>query len=60
MKVHQIPDAIFETTGLGFIQILHHCSAQTLYTLDKKNPSKGNFQTFEWLGQNSPHSSCDI
>ena len=58
MKVHPIPHAIFETTRSGFIQILHHCSvlwkvnllyfvAQTLYTLNKKSPSKRNFQTFE-------------
>ena len=31
--------------------------AQTLYTLDKKSPSKWNFQTFEWLGGISPNSS---
>ena len=35
-------------------------SAQTLNTLDKKSSSKWNFHTFEWLGKNSPNSSCDI
>ena len=49
----------------------HHCSvswkitplhflAQTLYTLDKKNPSKCNVQTFERLRENSPNSSGHI
>ena len=32
--------------------------AQTSYTLDKNSPSKWNFWTFEWLGENSPNSSC--
>ena len=26
IKVHPIPHAIFESTKLGFVQILHHCS----------------------------------
>ena len=62
MNVHPIPHGIFETTRPGFIQILHHFKllcifvAQTMYTLDKKSPSKGNFQTFEWLGENSPNA----
>ena len=30
MKVHPIPDASFETTRSGFIQILHHCSVSCL------------------------------
>ena len=52
-------------------QILHHCSvpweitplfflAQTSYTLDKNSPLEWNFWTFEWLGENSPNSSCHI
>ena len=64
MKVHAIPHAIFEITRSGFIQIWHRHErkllcislAQTLYTLDKKSPLKCNFQTFEWLGENSPNS----
>ena len=63
MKVHPIPHASFETTVSRFIQILHQCSVSwkitplyffisNLYTFDKKNPSKWNFQTFEWLGEN--------
>ena len=71
MKVHAVPHAIFETTRSGFIQILHHCSvswkitpqyflAQTSYTLDKKSPPKWNFQTFQWLDEISPNSSCHI
>ena len=54
MKVHPIPHVIFETTGSGFIQTLHHCSvlwkitplyflAETSYTLDKNSPLKWNF-----------------
>ena len=69
MKVHWFTHASFKTTRSGFIQILH-CSvpwktttlyflAQTSYTMDKKNPWKSNF-TFEWLGENSPNSSCQI
>ena len=49
-EIYPIPHAIFETTSLGSIQILHHCSvsskitplyflAKTLYTLDKNSPS---------------------
>ena len=34
--------------------------AQTSYTLDKNTPSKWNFRTFEWLGENSPNSSSHI
>ena len=30
MKVHPIPDASFESTRSGFIQILHHCSVPCL------------------------------
>ena len=70
-KVHTIPHTIFETTRSGFIQILHHCPvswkipslyflAQTSYTLDKNSPSKWNFWTFEWLGENSPNFSYHI
>ena len=54
MKVHPIPHVIFETTGSGFIQTLHHCSllwkitplyflAEISYTLDKNSPLKWNF-----------------
>ena len=34
--------------------------AQTSYTLDKNSPLKWNwnFQTFEWMGEKSPNSSC--
>ena len=72
IKVHPVPHTLFEATRSKFIQILYHCSVswkitsfcifllQTLYTLDKKSPSKRNFQTFEWLGKNSPNSSCHI
>ena len=31
-----------------------------LYTLDKNSPSKWNFQTFEWLGENLPNSLCHV
>ena len=71
MKIQPIHHVIFDTTRLGFIQILHHCSspwkiihllflAQTSYTLNKKTPSNQNFQIFEWLGKNSQTSSCHI
>ena len=71
IKVHPILHAIFETTRSEFIQILHHFSvswkitalyflAQTSYSLGTNNPSKWNFQTFLWLGENSPNSSCRI
>ena len=54
MKVHPIPQANFEKTRPGFIQILHHglvtekitryitpyFLAQTSYNLDKKSPLK--------------------
>ena len=71
MKVHPILYANFENTRSGYIPILHHCSvswkitplyflAQTSYTLDKNSPSKWNFWTFEWFGENSPNSSCYI
>ena len=54
MKVHPIPHVIFETTGSGFIQTLHHCSllwkitplyflTEISYTLDKNSPLKWNF-----------------
>ena len=61
MKVHPIPHASFETTRTRFVQIFHQCSVSwmiallyfsisNLYTLDKKSPSKWNFQTFEcWV-----------
>ena len=70
MKVHpcQIPHAIFETTRSGFIQILHHCSvpwktplhfsSSNLIYFWQNSPSKLNFWTFEWLGENSPNSLC--
>ena len=56
MKVHPSSHAIFETTRLGFIQILHHCSAswkrtplyflaQSLYTSTKK-PIEKKFSDF--------------
>ena len=69
MKVDPIPQAIFETTRSGFIQILHPCSvswkinplyiflAQTSYSLDKNSPLKWNFWTFEWMGETLHHSS---
>ena len=65
MKVHPIPHASFEATSSSFIQILHHRSVScllcifkisNLYTLGKKSPLKWNFQTFEWLGENSLNS----
>ena len=31
-----------------------------MHTLDKNSPPKRNFQTFEWLGKNSPNFSCHI
>ena len=34
--------------------------AQTIYTLNKKSPSKWNFQTFVWLGENSWNFLCHI
>ena len=51
MKAHPIFHTIFETTRLGFIQVLHHSAvsrkiiplcflAQILYTLDKKSSLK--------------------
>ena len=54
IKFHPISHAIFKTTRSGFFL------AQTLYTFDKKIPSKRNFQTFEWLCKNSRNSSCQI
>ena len=33
---------------------------QTLYTLDKNSPLKWNFQTFDWLSENSQNPSCHI
>ena len=73
MKVQPIPDATF-ALGLNvrvysnfaslFRVMKDYCFvffiAQTLYTLDKKSPSKWNFQNFEWLDENSPNSSCHI
>ena len=35
-------------------------SSNLIYTLDKNRPSKWNFRTFEWLGENSENSSCHI
>ena len=69
MKVHPIPHDSFETTRSRFIQISHHCSlswrktplcffSSNLYTFNKKSSSKWNFQTFEWVGENSPNSLC--
>ena len=57
MKVHPVPDAIFQTTRSGFIRTFYHCSvswkitplcvlAQTSNTLNKKSPWQWNFQ---WL-----------
>ena len=70
MKIHPIPHAIFETTRSGFIQILHHCSvpwktplhfsSSNLIYFWQNSPSKLNFWTFEWLGENSPNSLCHI
>ena len=71
MKLHPIPHAIFETARSRFIQVLHHCLvswkinslyffSSNLYTLDKNSPSNWNFQTFEWLGENSPNSSRHV
>ena len=71
MKVHPIPHTSFETTKSRFIQLLYHCSVSwkvtplyffisNLYTLDKRSPSKWNFQTFEWLGEISPNSWCPV
>ena len=70
MKVHPILHAIFETTRSGFFKFCitvqcnesHLCIflAQTSYTLDKNSPSKWNFWTFEWLGENSPNFSYHI
>ena len=66
MKVHPFLHAIFETTRSGFIQFFIKMSqritvlAQTSSTLDKKSPSKSNFQIFAWLGENSKNSSCHI
>ena len=71
MKFYPFPHAIFEIARSVFIQILHHCSvswkistlyflAQISYSLDRNSPSKCNFWTFEWLGENSPNSSCHI
>ena len=59
MKVYPIPHAIYETTSSWKITPLYFL-AQTLYTLDKKSSLKRKFQTFEWLGENSPTSSCHI
>ena len=63
MKVHAIPHAIVEPTRPGFIQILHHCSAEFM-----KDNSSVFFQlkpyilraksACEWLGENLPNSSC--
>ena len=62
MKVHPIPHVIFETTSLGFIWILHHCSvyfcSSSLVYFGQKKTSKSNFQIFDWLGENLPNSSC--
>ena len=62
MKVHPISHAIFETTIFQCHErkLLCILLAQTSYTLDKNSPSKWNFWTFEWLGENSPNSSCHI
>ena len=70
MKVYPIHHAIFKTTSSGYIQILHHflhhwflCIflAQTSHIyFGQKYPSKWNFLTFQWLGENSQNSSCYI
>ena len=60
MKVHPIPHTSFETTKSRFIHLSYHWSVSwkvtplyffisNLYTLDKRSPSKWNFQTFDWL-----------
>ena len=54
VKVHPVSHTIFETARpeffFEFCKLLCIFLAQTLYTLDKKNQKKRNFQTFEWLG----------
>ena len=70
MNVHPIPHGIFEPQCQRLFKFCitvqcHEREApcifvvQTFYTLDKKSPSKGNFQTLDWLGENSPNS-CHI
>ena len=62
---------IFEIKRSSFIQILHLCSvlwkitslyfcSWNLVYIGQKRPSERNFQTFGWLGKNSPNSSCHI
>ena len=62
---------IFEIKTSSFIQILHLCSvlwkitslyfcSWNLVYIGQKRPSGSNFQTFGWLGKNSPNSSCHI
>ena len=64
MKVHPIPHASFETRSKvkvysNFASLFTAFFISNLNTLGKKSPSKWNFQTFEWLGENSPNSlSC--
>ena len=38
---------------------LYFCSSNLVY-FGQKQPPKRNFQTFEWLGKNSPNFSCHI
>ena len=67
IKVHPISHAIFETTRSGLIQVFHHCSVlwkitpqiRPLY-FGQKSPSKWNFQTFQWICENLPNSSCHV
>ena len=71
MKVHPIPHAILKPQIQGLFQFCINVQcherlllciyvAQTLYTLEKKSPSKRNVETFEWLGENSPNCSCHV
>ena len=70
MKVHPIRHASFKTTSSRFIQILHQSSVSwkishlyffisSIYT-SQKEPIESNFQTFQWLGENSPSSLCHV
>ena len=67
MKVHRILHGSFETTRSRFIQIFHHCSVSwkiaPLYFFLAQTFifwTKSNFQTFEWLDENSPNSLCHV
>ena len=58
IKFHLILQAIFETT---IIIVTMSCIQCHVFCITVKSHEKQlDFQTFEWLGENLPNSSCHI